>query len=211
MNPQQQMPPAPTPSEQDPYAFIMNNGIPQQKPNLLNIASGSPKKRIAIIGIGLVSILIIFFMFASLMFGGGQGQTDKLLALAQQQTELIRISDLANKEGAAHAASTQVLASNTSLSLQSSQQQILGLMSKGDRAKSQKQLGAKQSTKTDAALKSAAQNNRYDEAFTEIMASELSKYQSELKVSYNSSKNTKEKQVLDSAYKGATLLLSQTK
>lgn len=207
MNPQQypgQQPPQPVQNPTDPYAFIMQNGAPQPKSKFTLPTGGSPVKRALIFGGGFLGIIVVSLMLLSLLSGGG-GQRDKLIALAQEQTEIIRVAELARNERAVRSTTTQSLASTTSLSVSSSRVQTIALIS--GKKPNEKTLALKKSTKTDTLLASAASNNEYDKVFTDTITSKLKAYQTNLKKLFNESKSTKEKTVLQNAYNGTQILL----
>ncbi len=205
MNPQQ--PGAPTPQAPQPgqYDFIMNNA-PQQKPSRVNLPTGnSTLQRVLIMGGGL--ILLLFVGMFVMSFLGGSDRSVELTTLVQNQTEIVRIADAATSERTVRLTTTKNLASNVSISVSGSLIETTGLI-KGKKLDG-KTLGLKKSAKTDTLLASAAANNRYDEVFVETITDKLKDYQSELKTLYDSSKSSKEKDIIKKAYDGATILLSQ--
>lgn len=145
-------------------------------------------------------------MLLSLVSGGGNGS--QLLSLAQEQTEIIRVADLAANERAVRSSITQNLAANTSLSVSSSKIQTLALIS--GKKPNEKTLALKKNSKTDALLTSAAANNQYDKVFTDTLTTKLKDYQAELKRLYTNTSNPKEKATLESAYNGTVILLGQS-
>lgn len=210
MNPQQYpgAPPAPTPqpTDQNPYDFIINSGTPQPK-GKFNLPQGkSPLQRVLIIAAGIVLLLVVFMVVATIFSGNGS-RNKELLAVAQDQTEIIRIADLAKSEKSVRLASTKDLAVNTSLALTSAKVQTVALI-KGKKA-GDKQLGLTKSSKTDSTLATAAANNQYDAKFVEILTAKLKAYQTKVKAAYSGAKTAKEKQVLQDAFNGATLLIGE--
>jgi hypothetical protein len=208
MQPQQPLPQAPQQPQQNPYDFFMNTPAPQ-KQSLFTLpgGGGSNKPRILLIAGGGILLLIILIIIMS-SFGGNK-RGDELLVLAQQQAELIRVADLAKDEPAARGTATQILSANTSLSLNSSQQETVTLIKKAGTKVDAKRLALKQKTSTDSKLAVAAENNTYDQAFKEIIDSQLTAYQNTAKQLYASAKSKAEKQVLSDAYKGAGILLGE--
>ncbi|MDQ5885909.1 MAG: hypothetical protein QG628_306 [Patescibacteria group bacterium] len=199
--------PAPLPPEQNPYDFIMNSGEPQKK-SPLGLPSGNSKlQRILIVGGGLVVLLIVGVLLLSMLTAGSKSNSEQLLTLAKTQTELIRIADLAVKEPSVRNESTRILAVNTSVSVNSTKQQVISMITKSGKKADPKQLALSKNTKTDAKLETALQNNQYDEVVTEELITELKNYRLQLKTSYDAVKSKQDKQVLSDAFKGTTLLL----
>jgi hypothetical protein len=217
MNPQQpqyQVPQAPQPPQHnpgdpnDPYAFIMNNGVPQPT-GKFNLPKGnSTLQRALIFGGGFLLLIIVGSMALSVL-SGGNGHNEQLLTLAQEQTEIVRIADLAQNERAVRSSTTQNLASSTSLSVNTSKLQTLALI-KGKKP-GEKTLGLKHSSKTDSLLTDAASNNEYDQVFTDTLTTKLKAYQGDIKKLYAGNKSQKEKAVLETAYNGTVILLGENK
>lgn len=204
-------PPEQTP-EQNPYDFIMNTGADQKKPGVFNLPSGnSTKQRMLIFGGGLFALIIIGVLLLSLLGGSGKSNSETLLSLAQTQTELIRVADLASKEPTVRNEATRVLAANTSLSVTSTKNQVVSMITKSGKKVGAKQLALSLNTKTDSELKTATENNQYDEVVVGILTSGLKSYRNQLKTTYDSVSNQKDKQVLSEAYKGVGILLQDTK
>lgn len=145
-------------------------------------------------------------VFMSLI-GGGSDRTASLLDLAQDQTEIIRVADLAKTERSVRQTTTQNLAANTSISLTTSKLEVMEIL-KSQNIK-EAQLGLKKSAKTDALLASAAANNQYDEVFTTTLTSKLEAYQTKVKTLFGSSKSAKEQQALKNAFESVTILLGK--
>ncbi len=191
----------------DPYAFIMNAGQPAPKSKLpLPLPKGNSTFQRVLIAAGEFFVLLILGLIVLSLFSGN-GNKDKLLSLAQEQTEIIRVADLAKSERTIRSTTTSNLASSTSLSVGSSRQKVLKLLS--GKKVNEKSLALTKNAKTDTELTTAATNNQYDEVFTQILTDELKTYQSNVKQLYTSSKNSKEKAVLEEAYNGTVILLGQ--
>ena len=200
--------PTPQPGQ---YDFFMNTPAPKKQPLFGGAgggSNGSKSKRLLIVVGGGGLLLIVLIMFLSLLSGGNK-RGDLLLGLAQQQAELIRVTDLAKAEPAARSTATQLLAVNTGVSIKSSHVETLALLKTAGVKSAEKKLGLKQNPKTDERLTAAAQDNTYDQVFEEIVKTQLEAYQSTAKTLYQSATSQNEKQLLDEAYTGAALLLGQ--
>lgn len=208
MNPQQQpfQPQTPAPNQSNQYDFIMNAGQQPQKSKFGMPSGGSTLQRIFTVVAGAVILIIVAMVFMSLI-GGGSDRTASLLDLAQDQTEIIRVADLAKSERSVRQTTTQNFAANTSISLTTSKLEVMEIL-KSQKIK-QAQLSLKKSTKTDTLLASAAANNQYDEVFMTTLTSKLEAYQTKVKTLFGSAKSTKEQQVLKNAFESVTILLGK--
>ncbi len=155
-------------------------------------------------GVGLIIIAIIFF---SLIGGSSSGSTSGLLALAQQQTEMIRVATEAEPQVSQQ--TTKNFAATTTLVLTSDTRQLQAYMSKNGQKVTAKELSAKQSATTDSDLASALQNGDYDVIFLEIMSDELTQYTTTLKITYNADNSGNLRLLLQDMYHSANLLTTQ--
>jgi hypothetical protein len=196
-------PPAP---EHDPsrYEFIMSPGQ-QQRPSL--IGGGWNPRKLAIIGGGIVGVIILFAIIGSLL-SGGKGDTLTLKSIAAQQAEIVRVSDLGLKNVSSQ--DTNNFATNTNLCLSSSQQQLLSYLGQNGVKINEKQLALKANPKTDAALQAASESGTFDATFTTTLQTELTAYQASLQAAYKTATGKTEKQVLSDAFAQAGLLLKQS-
>ncbi|RTK94194.1 hypothetical protein EKI60_04105 [Candidatus Saccharibacteria bacterium] len=201
--------PAPQPGQ---YDFFMNTPEPQKKPLFsggVSSGGGGSKKRLIFAGIGGLVVVIILFMLVSSLFSGNKQRGSEILVMAQQQAEIIRTAGLSKNEPAARGVATQTLAANTSITVQSSHEQVLGLLKKYKVKADDKKLALLKKESTDKNFAAAADNNTYDEVFKETMSAQLKTYQATAKKLFNTSKSQSEKQILAEAYDGATLLLGE--
>lgn len=221
MNPQQhyqapqvpQTPQTPLPQHDpsdpnNPYGFIMDSGAQAPK-GKFNLPQGnSTMQRGLIFGGGFVGLIVVGLILLSLFSGGG-GHSAELLSLAQEQTEIVRIANLAENERTIRDSTTSNLASSTSLTVSTSLNQTLGLI-KGKKP-NDKELSLKKSAKTDTLLTTAAANNQYDEVYVGTLKTKLKSYQSDVKKLYTGNNSKNEKAVLESAYNGTVILLGENK
>lgn len=218
MNPQDQFnqtpepTPAPSPApspQQNPYEFIMSNGQQQPKRAFGLPTGGSKLQKVLLFGGGGVIVLVLIFMLLSLLGGGNKTQNEQLLVLAQEQTEILRITALAKNERSMRTTDAQNLAINTSLAVQSSNQETLALLKKAKVKTNEKVLALKKNAKTDATLTVATKNNNYDEVFTTVITEQLKTYRGDIQKLYKQTSNKNTKAVLETAYKGASILLNE--
>lgn len=204
------MPPSqPQYPQQNPYDFIMNGGQPQPKRGLSLPGGGSKLQRVLLFAGGGSVLLVLLLMVFSLLSGGSGDQNQRLLGIAQQQAEIVRVTTLARDK--ARTSATQSLAATTSITIQSSQNDISGLLKKAKVKTDAKILASKNDPKTDSTLEAAAQNNRYDEVFTELLIREIKEYQADLKEAYDGTSSKTQKEILEAAFTSASTLLGEQK
>lgn len=164
--------------------------------------------RILIVAVGLILLIIIGVIVSSLLSSGDKAQNQRLIEVTQKQSEIIRITNLANKD--IKDSNTRILATNTRISTQNALVQTKKLLAKrGIKDKAlNKQLGLGKNTKTDTAFGEAADNNRFDETFLAILNQQLTDYQKLLKTAYDGGTNS-EKTALLAAYNDTKLLVAK--
>ena len=188
----------------NPYEFITNPGQPPKSPLL----GGSTKSRIFIV-VGAIFLLLILFGIASTILSSGKNaSTVALKNVIAEQEELIRISDIGFKD--ALGTEARGYAITVSLTMKTSQQELTERLTATKAKMNAIDLKAKNNPKTDEALTAAQASNRYDEALTEALNDNLSKYMKDLKSTYNSTGSEKTKAALNKAYDNAAILLKTT-
>lgn len=183
------------------YNFIMNPEAPHKK---RLFSGGDKKQRRLMMFIAIGTAIIVATLLFSVVFGGSKNSTDKLVKITQQQTEIIRVASLADKQAAS--TDTKNFASTIRLSLTSAQQETAALIAKQGQKLSAKQLAIGQNSATDTALTQAQQANRFDEVFAATMKTSLTAYQQELIAAYNGSKSKAEKALLQKLYNQTKIL-----
>lgn len=187
------------------YDFIMNPEKPKRR-SLFPIG-GSSKQRLLMLVAGILALLIILVLFFS-MFLGGQNNSDKLLSLAQEQTEVIRVSDIGVNK--ARESKAKNLAAATKLAVQTDHNATVERLKKLGKKAEAKTLSATKNTQTDQKLDTAAINSKFDETFVQTLQEMLVKYRTNVKSLYDSTGSSTEKQFLASSYDSTSLLLKQT-
>lgn len=187
----------------DPYGFIVNN--PPKPPRKNPFAGLTTKMRIIVIVGGLVVVLIFGMLLSSLFNQGSKAQTQRMIDVATIQSEIVRVSTIAEKE--VRSSSTLDYASTTRLSVQSSQVELAKKLDK--RGVGQKKLAKLQeqakNQKSDQALDEAKSSNRYDETYLKIINEALSNYQKSL-VAASGGASKSENQILRTAWEGVETL-----
>ena len=181
------------PDGQNPYDFILNSSNQPKKSGLGHFLSSPQNKtqRIIFIAAGGVILLMLALIVFSLIFSSGGGNRDQLLGLAQRHAELVRVSDIGLEKS--RDSEARNLAATTKLSLQSSQSNLMTIVNKTGKV-GNKELSAGQDPETDKALEAAERNNRFDEAFIQILSDQLQEYQTELKATHSASSSAANKQ-----------------
>jgi hypothetical protein len=188
------------PPSHNPYDFITNPGSPPRKPLL----GGSFKSRLAVIGGGGILLVILLVTVFSLLRGGG-GNTAALQTVLADQQEIIRIATI----GTTGARSTEGmnLVMNINQAVTSDKVALMAYLKEKKVKTSAEQLAAKKNTATDETLKTASQNNRFDEAFATTMDGLLKTYRSDLSKAYDNASNQESKDILKRSFDSTGLLL----
>lgn len=186
--------------QQPDYNFIVNAG---QKPKKALLPAGNSKQtRILVVLGGVVLLLIIGFVIMTVLSSAGKGQQETLLKASQQQAELIRVSKIGIEK--ARDANTRNFAITTNITLQSDQAGLLAI----SKAKP-KEIALGKSTKTDLALTTAEQSNKFDEVFTQTVQTQLIAYQKTLKSVYDATDGKKSKATLTEQFNHLNVLLAK--
>ena len=185
------------------YDFILSH--PPQKP--AGFRRGGNTKTILAVAVGALVLIGLIWLILSLAFSGRGNSIAPLVGIAQQQTELVRVSKAATATQQLRTQDAQNFAATAELSLTTDQQAIVSLLAKSGQKPKTKVLALKQNAKTDAALDAAKANGTYDTTFLSLMQTQLQAYQATLQQTYGSATNKTEKQTLTKAYKNAQLLL----
>jgi flagellar basal body-associated protein FliL len=200
------MPPS-DPTEQTPYDFFLQNQPKQKRSfrSLIPSTSSGPIKFL-IAAFGVIFLIVMIAVVASLL-SKGSGTPSAITQIAQQQSEMIRVSNEA-LTGASQTI-TQNLAVNINLSLTTDQNQLLQYLSQHGNKMSSSTLGAGKNSLTDQQLTAATQAGTYDSAYVNIAKSELTSYLQLVKTTFNTTKTSAERQLLYNDYQAGQILLTQ--
>ncbi len=212
MDPNYQPPANPTPTQgpapsgefnSSQFDFIMNDG--QKKKSLF--PSGSPKQRIIMIVIavlvGLIGVVLLYLVF----FSGGSSNTAPVVAVAQKQTEIIRIAAIGSSK--AGGTDAKKLAAITSITVSTDQQKTIAYLAKQGKKIKGKELSATASATVDSDLTAAERNGRFDEVFVRTLTEKLKDYQTSMETAFPTLGNTG-KELLTQNNKNVTLILTDT-
>lgn len=182
----------------NPYDFITNTNT---------VPTGPPKQRriLVVAGIFLV-IMIIGIVLASVLRNANSGGPKELYAgVIKQQNQIIFISEIGEKNAQGSAARN--LAITTRLSMANAKESVTAIAKKSGAPLDSKSIGSGKDPKIEAALVDADQNNRFDEAFIEMIQEMLQKHQQKLREIYNKTSSSIDKQELRKTYNNIQQLI----
>lgn len=176
---------------------------------LTNLPGGnSMLTRIALIGGGLVILLIIFTVLKGLLTSGPD--LTPVVAVVQQQQELIHLVTTAQQSQQGNLSVTNKnFAATLQLTLGTSQGKTIQYLATNHKKLKAKQLNLKVSALTDKRLAGAAAAGNYDQTFTEIMQAQLNTYGSDLALAYKQGYGPKGKALLKDDYRQLQLFKTQ--
>jgi hypothetical protein len=205
MQPQQPYyppPSSPAPDNTGQYDFIVNNGASSKRP--------APKNMLIFIVGAAVLLVILAWVILSLVFGGKGGAVAPLITIAQEQTEIVRVTKLADDSNRLSTQDAKNFSKTTRLTVGSDQSKLVAFLAKNGKKLSEKQLGSKHSATTDTALDAAASSGTYDSTLVSTLQTQLKTYQASLQQAYTGATSSSEKTLLKSEFDNATLLLEQS-
>ena len=210
--PPQQSPgytPAPSPNLQpapqhDPYDFIVNY---DQRTGKRSPISGnrSTTNRALIAIVGAIFLIVVIWIFLTILSNSSTINTTAAIGIAQRQTELARISKDPIDQAAAQP--TKDFAATTQFTLLSEQQILVNFLQLHGAKVNTTVLGADENKQSDSELLTAKANGDYDQTYITIAQSQLTSYELALKQAYTGSKNATERKLLSQDFNAAQLLL----
>lgn len=198
---------APSPGNDQDYSFITNPETPPERSFFQSLGGGSLAVKITLVTGAIVAVFILILILRALV-GGGNLNTETLLTVAQDQQELIHLSDGAGLQ-AGISTDNKNFSATLGLSLSSSQSQLLSYLAQNHKKINQKQLGMKVSATTDEQLASAASSGTYNQTFKQVMGSQLDQYGRDLQAAYQKNTGKKGRALLSDSYNQAILLAKQ--
>lgn len=180
----------------NPYDFITNPAV-QPKKKLLP-SGGSKTSRLIIVGLGGILFIFLATTIIGFIKGANGGYREDFASLAQQQVELIRVSDIGMTKS--REAQARYLATTTKLTLISEQPVILADAKKAGAKVDAKSLSLGHDSKTDALLTSAGQANQFDQVFIKTLRAKLTKYQQTIKKVHDATSKPSVKSTLSKDY-----------
>lgn len=193
-----------THSGHNPYEFIMTSND-KPKTSFFKGSLNSASRLLAIVfGVGIIVVILGLAVNA---FQSKNASTASLVALAQEQQEIMRVA--AQGEHQAASESTKGLAYTIYLSIGTNQTQLLSYLTTRNTKLNVKQLSLKKDTSTDTLLIAAQASSTYDSTLEKNLAEQLKTYLTDVQQAYKNSTTTKLKQVLDSSYTSGKILLDE--
>jgi hypothetical protein len=153
--------------------------------------------------VGGVFLLVILIVIGMSLFGGGGTDKETFVEIAQEQSELVRLSD--NGIENAVSQTTKNFAITTKVTMASEQKTMLEELGLNV---SEKQLALKANSRTDTQLTDAKSASNYDPVYSGIMKAQLEAYMADLSSAYTKA-GPKTKQILSARYDAAELLRTQ--
>ncbi len=197
--------------EQSPYDFIMNpNTPPQKSPLALKVDPNSKNGFLVKIGL-IVGGVIVFMIIVSVvvnMLTSDKTNTTDITALAQTQTEIVRVASKATA-GTATNQGVRNFAMNTSLTVSTQQQKTIALLATKHVKLNTKKLALKKDETVDTQLIAASSSSTFDSVFAQIMQKQLNSYTDDLQTYYKNATSTEIKQLLQQDYNQTQLLKAQ--
>lgn len=207
--PQPSQAPPNQPPEQ-PYDFIMNSGQPAPKSPLPGLSPGASLPQKILMGLGALLVLVIVAAIVRSVFFSNDSNFTGYMSVVQDQQQLIQLlqpKDQIQTDALANA--NQAFVSTASLSLTSSQRDLMKYLAANGQKIDAKQLNLKIDPQNNQKLAAAATAGTYNQTFKEVMQAELTQYMNSLTQAYNTSTGKNGRALLDSQYGQADLLLKQ--
>ena len=199
-SPEQQ--PAPTPYANN-YDFIVN---PTEKPKKKPFQNTGLPVKIAILGGGIIVLLIVFNIFRGIISGPSIGE--KFLTIAQDQQQIITVATAASQQQGLSTVNANS-AITTQLGVSTDQADTIQYMANNGKKAKTKDLSLMLDSKLTAQLEASAQAGTYNETYKTVMTQQLNAYMNNMAQLYKQIDGKKGKALLDSNYKSAKLLLQQ--
>lgn len=180
---------------------------PATAPKKGGVGGSSMATRLLVVVGGLfVLVLIAGIAFKLLSSSGASFDKTAMLSVAQDQTEIIRLSTLGVESGVQQ--SVKNFSITTQLGIKSDQTKLLTYLQSRSYKVNPKALILKQNANTDLLLTNAKSSSTFDTAYKDVMAKSLEAYQRDLTRAYEGSSESA-KAVLNENYDSASLLLTQ--
>ncbi len=208
----QSYPPIQAPAAQSSdqaYEFITH---PQTEPKRSLIdalpGSGTMVGRIGIMA-GLLLLLLILFLIVRSVLGGGGIKSTALVSVAQDQQEMLHITNTVTQQGGGLSTANQNFAVTLKASMTTSQSELFTYLNNNKVKLKPKQLNMKVSTTIDQQLAAAKASGTYDQTFKSVMISQLKAYATDLGKAYQQDTGKKGRALINETYQQARLLGTQ--
>lgn len=195
------------PQEPNPYDFLTNPPPAKKTPLDFGTGKNSTLMRGVVIGVLVLVLIIIFIAGFSFLNKSSNAQSERLIEIAQAQTEIVRISDSSKEKLKDKNLINKSI--SVKVTVQSQKNEVVSALSKRGKKVKDADLKTSQNSKNDSLLLEGEQNGRFDTTFDELLNKQLSDYQSLLEAAYDGGNKT-EKELVESAFKQMELLNGKT-
>lgn len=193
-------------NQPNPYGFITDAPQPTKKTSLGPEGSNSVLMRALLVVGGVITLIIILVVFFSFLNSASNTQNQRLLEIAQTQTEMIRIAEASKEKTTSSEAAT--LVTNVAFSTKSSLTDTTAAIAKRGKKPDPKMLTLGVSAESDKLLTDAEQSGRFDEVYSTLLKQQLTNYQKLLEAAHSSG-SAKEKEFLSEAFEQSKILLEE--
>lgn len=183
----------------------MNPQAPNAKKSVLPAGNSTGQRLMIVAMIG--GVLVVLLLIIMLVLSGGGDNKQNLLKVAQAQTELVRLSEMANES------TDQTLknfAINTNLTVTSDKQRFTGVLGQNGISFKDKELALGQNPETTQALETAKAAANFDATLRDTLVDQLSAYQATLKTAFDQSGNEQIKGSINQLFSNIEPLLKQS-
>jgi hypothetical protein len=202
MDPNNQYPSSP---QGNPYEFILNPNQPAPKKKGGRFGNNFAVTIALIVGAAVIVMIILSIVINAL--APKKIDTADLTALAQTQTELLRISRQASSDATQQV--TKNLATTVEYTMITQQKQTIDVLAKNKVKVGNKELALKQNATTDQKFSQAKATSTFDTTYTEVIQTELTGYANTLKVLSGKGASQKERDRMSDYYRQVQQLISQ--
>lgn len=192
------------------YDFITDPPAAPKQPLLSRLpGSGSMATRVALIAIIFIIFIIIIAVFKNISGKAAKADAAVLITVVQDQQEILHIANEINGAQNKLSANSQNFTATLGLSISTSQSKLLGYLTAGGQKIQTKALSLKISTATDNQLIAADTAGTLEQAYRQVMQTQLSTYGKDLQKAYAQDKGPKARAILNESYQQAQLLSTQ--
>lgn len=185
------------------YDFIVH---PQERPKPKPFSNTKLPVKIAIIGGGILFLLIVFNIFRGIIAGPPIGE--KFLSVAQDQQQILTIATVASdQQGLSTINSNSVI--TTKLGITTDQANTLEYMAKTGKKVKPEVLTKTLNSNLTAQLEASAAAGTFNETYKTVMTQQLNAYMNNMAQLYKQIDGKNGRALLDENYKAAKLLLQQ--
>ena len=191
--------------QQNPYDFILSSPPKQPHKGVPGLMSDPFISKLVFLIGGAIVLMVAAAVAVNLFFGSKTNFAD-LVAVAETQQEMVRVSGM-------YAAATDQNLINASVTVQASistqQAAMVNFLKQHSHDVKPSVLAAKQNPQTDTKLATAKQNNNFDSVFAQTLRQELTAYTANLRTYYLNASGKQEKTLLANDFAQTQLLLKQ--